>query len=334
MSVRTDRSATDGLRDEAVAWLVRVQSDTATGEDWIALTAWLEVSEDHQVAFEAVESLAAEISDRAGEIAPRLAPSTGEVLAFRPRREGLRRGGIVAALAAAAAVLVVSPLAWRASLGTETVYQTDVGQTREIALSDGSHIRLNGGSRMSVRLGWRTRRVEMAQAEAAFSVAKDPNRPFIISVGDQQVRVVGTEFNIAHYDQTVVVSVRRGVVDVRQPALGPTPIARLGVGDTLRHTEGTRVSQHSKVDPDAAFAWTQGRLVCDERRLGEIVADLNRRFGTQVSFADTTAADLRFSGVIALRDQEAVLAQLSEFLPIHVRHGERHITIASKPDRR
>ena len=46
---------------EAVAWLVRVQSDQATADDWAALTAWLEASDDHLAAFEEIEGLAAEL---------------------------------------------------------------------------------------------------------------------------------------------------------------------------------------------------------------------------------------------------------------------------------
>ncbi|CAN5707038.1 FecR family protein [soil metagenome] len=326
MSPRNDTSATEALRDEALGWLVRVQSDAATGEDWSALTDWLEASEQHQAAFQEVETLAAEVADQAAQIAPRLAASTGEVLAFRPRPAAPRRARFIAALAAAAAVLVVSPITWRAYQGSATVYETRVGQIREIALADGSHIRLNGGSKLTVRLGWRARRVEMAQAEAAFDVAKDPSRPFLISVGDQQVRVVGTEFNIRHDDKTTVVSVRRGVVEVRQPSLGAAPVARLTVGQALRHLEGARVSRVSAVSPDAAFAWTQGRMVCDDQPLSEIVAALNRRYPIPIRVSETVGRR-RFSGVLDLGDQGVLVDRLSRYLSLSVVRTGAEITL-------
>lgn len=52
MSRGADQLATDARREEALAWLVRVQSDVATGEDWAALNAWLEASEENLAAFE------------------------------------------------------------------------------------------------------------------------------------------------------------------------------------------------------------------------------------------------------------------------------------------
>jgi len=50
-----DQQATGALDDEAVGWLVRVQSDAATAEDWIALTAWIETSEVNAAAFARAE---------------------------------------------------------------------------------------------------------------------------------------------------------------------------------------------------------------------------------------------------------------------------------------
>ena len=52
------------MRDEAVAWLVRVQSDAATAEDWSALTDWLEGSDARLAAFEEAELIVADLTLR------------------------------------------------------------------------------------------------------------------------------------------------------------------------------------------------------------------------------------------------------------------------------
>lgn len=326
MSGRSDADSIEALRGDAVAWLVRVQSDGATGDDWAALTDWLEASEAHRAAFEEAELLAAELSDRAEEIAQALAPPSAEIIPLRPRATRKQRWPLISALTAAAAALVVAPMVWQASQGEAIVYQTAPGENREVTLADGTHIHMDAASKMTVRLGWRARRVQLAEAEAAFDVAKDPNRPFLISVGDQEVRVVGTEFNIRHYDDNVVVTVRRGVVEVRQPALGPQPIARLTPGQELRHVEGTRHSVRATVDPNVAFAWTKGRLVCDDRPLSEIVAYLNRRYPVPIRLS-ASAAKRRFSGVLDLSDQNALVRRLAEYLSLSVDRTDREITL-------
>ncbi len=311
MTEPADHPLTEQLRDDAVAWLVRVQSDAAGAEDWAALTDWLEASPVHLAAFEAAERLSAEIDEQAGQIAEALA-GRSKVVAFRPHRRP--PAAWVSGLVAAAAALVVGPMLWNSYQGPETVYTTRVGETRTVRLTDGSQVTLDSGSRLSVRLGWRTRRVEMGQAQASFDVAKDPSRPFIIGVGDQQVRVVGTAFNIRHFDGTVTVTVNRGIVQVSQAGGEPE---RLTVGDELRHVEGQPTSTRIKVDPAQALAWTQGRLVCEDRTLTEIVADINRHYPRPIRLAGA-AGSKRFSGVLELGDQDALVRRLAGYLSLRV----------------
>ena len=317
----------EGLRDEAVAWLVRVQSETATAEDWMALTDWLEGSEARVAAFEEAELIVADLDGRKAEIAEQYPPSAPKVISF-PRRSPppVRRAWIGGAIAASLAVLVGGPALWTASQGQRVTYETKPGETRRIDLADGTHIILDGGSRLSVRLGWRRRAVEMGMAQASFDVAKDPSRPFLIGVGDQRVRVVGTEFNIRHDARSVRVTVRRGVVEVAQrDGGGPAPV-RLTVGQEFRHVQGAARSDVRRVAPDGAFAWAQGQLVADNETLGDIVADLNRRFSTPIRIAPE-AASRRFSGVIALDDEDAAVHVLATYAALTVDRVDGEIVL-------
>lgn len=322
MSGQPPPSQAEALRDDAVAWLVRVQSDAATGEDWAALADWLEGSDERLAAFEAAERMSAGLDEDAAAIARGLAAPSGEVVAFRPRRAAVLPRPVWGALIAASLVLLAGPVVWQASLGTPVTYRTAPGETQNVTLSDGTRIHLDAASELTARIGWRARRVSMASAEASFDVAHDARKPFLISVGDQQVKVVGTEFNIRHYDDQVVVTVRRGVVEVRQPDLGAAPVARLTVGDQLSHRVGAPTSRQTRVDPAVAFAWTQGRLICEDRPLSDIVADVNRRFGAPIQVS-AEAGRKRFSGVLVLDDQDQVVRRLAGYLSLTVeRRGE------------
>lgn len=312
----------EALRDEAVAWLVRVQSDAATAEDWMALTDWLEVSPERQEAFEEAELIVADLTERRDEIAAALRPPVDNVISFpaakrKPPATAPRRAWIGGAIAASLAVMIGGPALWNASRGALLTYETKPGETRRIDLADGTRITLDGGSKLSVRLGWKTRRVEMGLAQASFDVAKDPSRPFLIGVGDQAVRVVGTEFNIRNDGRSVRVTVRRGIVEVAQrDAKGQAP-TRLTVGQELRHVQGSDTAQVRRVEASNAFAWSQGQLVADNETLGDIVADLNRRFATPIRISPE-AASRRFSGVIALDDEDAAVRLLATYASLRV----------------
>jgi transmembrane sensor len=320
---RMENDRPKSLDDEAVGWLVRVQSDAATADDWIALTAWLEAAPDHLAAFDQVERLSAQIAAQAGEIVEAWARKPATVLAFAaPRRAPRRRWVMAGALAAAAlAIIVAGPWMFQRYEGTPTAYRTAVGETREIALVDGTRIHLDAASSLSVRLGLRQRRVRLDAAQASFDVAKAPGRPFIIAAGDQEIRVVGTEFNVRHFDRTLVVTVRRGVVEVNQPSLDPVPVARLVAGDQLRHTEGATGSTIRRVEPNAAFAWKAGRLVCDDEPLSQIVSDLNRHYPVPVRVIGAAAAK-RFSGVLELGDEAVLIHRLAAYLSLTARRTD------------
>ena len=69
------------------------------------------------------------------------------------------------------------------------------------------------------------------------------------------------------------IGVRRGIVEVR-PSGQPTaaPIARLTKGQGLSHREGQPGDRVAPTDPEAAFAWTDGRLVFRGERLADVAA--------------------------------------------------------------
>ena len=121
------------MRDEAVAWLVRVQSDAATAEDWSALTDWLEGSDARLAAFEEAELIVADLTLRQAEIAEALPPPAPNVMTFPTRKAAPgRRAWIGGAIAASLAVLVGGPALWQSAQGRLVTYETKPGETRRI----------------------------------------------------------------------------------------------------------------------------------------------------------------------------------------------------------
>ena len=329
MSPSSDTLPPDpALRERAVSWHVRLASDAAEEADWLAFEAWLAESPEHIRAYDAVEQVWMDLDD----VAPAL---VSNVTALMPRPA--RRAPPMAWIGAVAASLVAAVLFGVTFLNNAPPtqnYDTARGQRQVIALSDGTHITLNGGSHIRATMGRRERRVVMADAEAVFDVAKDPNRPFFIQAGDREIRVVGTEFNVLHRDGDVRVTVRRGIVEVR-PAGQPTapPLARLQKGQSLAHKEGRTGDAVEAVDPDAALAWTQGRLIFRGERLADVAVTLNRYVDTPIEVAPD-AASMAVTATLTLGAEDDMLTSLSAFLPVHVerrpdrvrlslRHGAR-----------
>lgn len=146
-----------------------------------------------------------------------------------------------------------------------------------------------------------------------FDIIHDPDRPFLIDAGDRQVRVVGTEFNLRQRGETFALTVLRGVVHVRSAKASDATPTRVVAGQRLIHRRGVSKSAVSAAPPDAAIAWTRGRLVYRNATLREVAEDLSRSLGTPVRMADPATGRIRFTGVLMLDDKTAVLRRLEAF---------------------
>lgn len=305
----------------AAAWVVRLRADDVTVADWDAATTWLDEDPAHRRAFDEAEGLWM----ATGRLADAQAAPVVDLAVHRERRQGRSRRWVIAAPAMAAAVAAAVFLAPLLQSAPTVVYRTAPGETRTVALEDGSKLQINGGSTLSVKMERGRRLVHMDQAEAVFDVAHDAGRPFLIDVGESQVRVVGTAFNIRRSAQDTEVSVLRGVVEVSdldQPARK----VRLTVGQAVRRADADDRMTVAPVDVRTAAAWTQGRRAYDDRPLSEIAADLSRAFATPVTVAPD-AANLRFSGVLLLDDETAVIGRLERFLPIKATRGPQGVRL-------
>jgi transmembrane sensor len=315
--------ASSAIRQDAADWLMRLQDADSAGEaDWIEFDAWLSASPAHAAAYDDALAVWSDL----GAMAPDLQAAARPIPLAARARPSRRLIGWGVAAAAAAAVLAVAVMP---SVLTPTqTYETGRGQTRTVALSDGSTIHMNAGSKISVRMTGSERQVAMNDAQAVFDVAKDPARPFLITVADRTVRVVGTEFDVSHRGDALAVTVRRGIVEVRPDAASAAGAVRLVHGQRLDHAIGGD-SRVSAVNPDEAFAWRAGRLIYRDRPLAEVVAELNRQFDRDIRLADATTGRQRVSGVLVLDDEKAVIERLSLLAPVSVSTADAGFVLRS-----
>lgn len=323
-------------RDQAAAWVARLHADDVGEADWLALEAWLAADPANGAAYEEVEGLWAALGTHREAIAAGLGTKETDSLdgpvdlgRRRQARGAWTRWSLAAAPIAAAlvaGVLLIGPMIE----GGAVTYVTAPGQTRDVTLKDGTTIAMNGGSRLTVRLTSKARTVEMGQSEAAFDVTHDPSRPFLITVGESQVRVIGTAFNIRRDASSTRVSVSRGIVQVAD-IQDPAHAVRLTVGESVSRDDATDRAVVSRVDDDDAQAWRTGRLIYNDRPLSEVAADLSRAFATPVTVSADTGS-LRFTGVLELGDEDRVISRLEGFLPVRAYRASGRVELRRRQD--
>ena len=99
-------------------------------------------------------------------------------------------------------------------------YNTATGEQKNVTLSDGSVLKMNVSSSISVYMGKGYRRVQMNNGEVFFNVKPDPERPFEVRTSKGVVRVIGTAFNVRDRKGQVAVDVDRGKVRVQNSPKG------------------------------------------------------------------------------------------------------------------
>jgi transmembrane sensor len=203
----------EAIRAAAREWLLRLSLDAPTERERAQCAAWCAQDPRHAAAYRRFESIWHDAA-RLEELKP---------LAWLPppRDRWWRR---------VRASLVVHPLRWAGSasliaamtwiglrlLFAPAYYATGIAEVRDIHLSDGSEVTLGARSSLEVAFRLHERRVALTSGVAFFSVAKNPSRPFIVRVGDKEVRVVGTKFEIRRNPDDIRVSVVEGTVEVMQ----------------------------------------------------------------------------------------------------------------------
>jgi transmembrane sensor len=262
---------------------------------------------------------------RSRPMADRTAPAASlSSSAEAPSRKGRRRW-IPALLAALVVLGVWGPNLMRPPPPAWTFYTSAKGQTRRITLTDHSVLRLNGASVVRVVFEDQDRRAALSEAEAAFLIAYDSRRPFLIAAGDRQVRTDGGEFNLRRQflpeGVRTTLTMRQGRAEVRLlldgQDEGRDAGMNLGPGDQLSWIDGQALAMVRRVNPDNAFAWETHRLIYDRTPLGEVVTDLNRYVVRPIRLSAPSLAAIPFTGVLPIDSEDRMLRRLEAALPVH-----------------
>ncbi len=186
-----------------------------------------------------------------------------------------------------------------ASVATLT---TPRGGEFRIVLEDGTEVWLNADSRLSYPEVFEgsERRVAL-EGEAYFRVAKNSERPFIVSSGKQEVHVYGTEFNVHAYsdEPDVYTTLVEGSIALR--LTGDSDQSReflLTPGhqtkfDTLHTTFNVR-----EVDTEVVTSWRKGVFVFEDQTMEQIMRTLSRWYDFDYEFLDNKTAQTVIMGSI------------------------------------
>lgn len=324
-------------RAEAAAWIARLHGPNRTAEVEAGFRRWMGEDPERAVAV----GLINDTWEKSARLRRR--PLEGST-----RLSGFRISFSLAALATVAtAILAVVGTVF--FLRTNTL-RTEVGELRTLALEDGTRVYLNTDTRVVPHYDGTVRRVDVERGEALFEVAQNPHRPFIVIVGDHQIRALGTSFVVRRDKADVAVTLVEGKVSItptadgrareaanRDPKPGavalilePGERATLKIAGPVREPSAEQPYAIDKPSIDRVTAWRHGQVAFDDTALADAVAEMNRYSRIRVVVEDQGTAALRISGIFRAGDQENFARAVAKTYRLDVSAHEQDIVLAGR----
>jgi transmembrane sensor len=291
---QNDSVMSEEVRVEAATWITRLRDEQRGPDVEAELKEWLGKSPEHQRAFKRMT----QVWEQAGNIRMRAQADVSATLSGRSQFSPW-----AAAAAAALALVVIVSLYWR-----DNAFTTAVGQQRVRVLRDGTRVVLNTDTRIEVNYDEHARRVRLVRGEALFDVSKRPTWPFLVSVGDQEIRALGTSFIVRHdNDQDLSVTLvdgRISVAPVPENGEAPQQAPQVLVPGQRLVISGHHAPAVDRPELSRVTAWERGRVEFDATPLKDATAEMNRYTTTRVIVADAEVAQLRIGGVFRAGDSD------------------------------
>lgn len=169
---------------------------------------------------------------------------------------------------------------------------TPYGGRYSVRLSDGTRVTLNAGSSLKYPVSFSdSTRTVYLQGEAFFEVTHN-GKPFIVSNEQQNIRVLGTSFNVSAYanEPAVLTTLVEGKVQIEAPGgkavLAPGEQSKL-FGNQLT-VEKVNTSQYT--------SWINGKFEFNRDNMDIVIKRLSRWYDFNYEFENKDAVNYHFTG--------------------------------------
>jgi len=308
-------STNDPAQHTAAAWFARMRSDDVSEHERREFQRWLAEKPHHRTVYEHLEILWSDLGAHAGrqEITTRLHAISARPLRAASHRPPRRR---IAAWSVAALLLITTLVTgwvfWSTWRTTSHLYITGIGERRTLLLQDGSHVTLDTDTRLSIAFSPRTRQLTLVHGRAFFHVAKEQERPFLVTTPDGIVRATGTQFSVYEHNDAVEVTLVEGhvIVTPHNHANQHSDVIAMRAGQRLLMGKGYPTPRLEAAQANTVTAWLSGKLVFDDAPLPSAIAEFNRYTTDKIVIGDDSLRSIHVTGVFRTDDYRGFIDAL------------------------
>ena len=209
-------------------------------------------------------------------------------------------------------------------------YSTNIGIQKKQKFSDGSTAHLNTNSIIETEYNNSSRIVRLVQGEAMFNVVHDPDRPFIVYVGNTRVKAIGTSFIVRLKSENIIVTVIDGKIELEKNRINvDSPVNDdqeqqliiLNKGEEIELYDNYVAHKTKKIKDEEVnrrLSWMQDQLVFKDETLEYVVEEISRYVPVRIIIKDSELRDVKISGRFQFGDTVALLEAIELSLNVHV----------------
>jgi len=359
----TNSTSTD-VRAEASAWIAQLETGDLTRADIEAFREWVQRSPRHGKEIRALAQMSAELNsltDLAGPLRSAAKHYQG-VVEYKNSRWPSRTLWLAPLAIALLFVgfLVNRPSAVDPVQNLPRIIATEIGEYHKQVLPDGSTVALNTNSQLEIEYTRTRRSVRLLRGEVLFTVMKNPDRPFVVYVGDKFIEALGTAFVVRLEADSFELAVTEGNVRLAQlkesgidtdlSAEGdhnPTADTRYSVGIksqagaatapiVLQAGQRISVQAHNTkledtilevkavtaVELRRKLAWQEGLLDFSDTPLEMVIREVSRHTTLKIKIADPELRKLKFGGMFRTGDVTPLFKALESAYDIRAIHTD------------
>ncbi|MDR1369024.1 MAG: FecR domain-containing protein [Dysgonamonadaceae bacterium] len=189
------------------------------------------------------------------------------------------------------------------------------GQRISLTLADGSVVWLNSCTKLTYPTVFNgNERHVTLEGEAYFDVAKDARKPFIVSSGNMEVKVLGTSFNLYGYPEEAFsrVSLIEGSLQVYAHGGEPAGIVLCPNSEAI---VGNGAISVTEIPDRNYFLWTKGIYSFENEVFRNILERLELYYDIHIDVRDVTMLQWRYT--VKFRQRDGIREILNLMREIH-----------------
>jgi len=321
------------IEQQAVGWVQKLASGSATAEDMAGAKRWRMQDPRHRAAYEDAERVWQRMAVVGRAKYGADANFMGALQDYGRQRAVMTRramlgAGVVSIGGAAIYGMMQPPLGlWPSYSELRADFRTGTGEQRTIAFAGDVEIALNTQTSLAVRPATATEdSVELIAGEASFATPNRSSRALaVFSAGGKIVSEEGRfELRCLGAGDHAVVTCLNGRLSVESGE----KVAELQPGQRMSY-DGRHVGAIDTIDPGTASEWRRGVVVFRNTSLSDAVEEMNRYRAGRIILRNAALGQRLLSGRFRINQMEQALAQVEHTFKLNVTRYPAGIVVLS-----